>query len=155
MFPDQRSEMTRRDILTGSALGFDWLASHCLAQGDRSRPARPHYPPRARAVIMLVQNGGPGQMDFFDPKPDLAKHDGAVHTEKVETFQKGSEDNKLLKSPFTFHRHGRCGMELSEAIPHIGKVADDQLGAIFRKAGVNSQAELIAIMTDGTPSSID
>ena len=121
--------LTRRDMLTSSALGMGWLASRFMAQaagGGLSLARRkPHFRPRAKAVIMLVQNGGPGQMDFFDPKPDLAKHDGVVHREKVETFQTGSEANKLLKSPFKFHRRGQSGMELSEVIPHIGELADD------------------------------
>lgn len=121
--------VTRRDMLMSSALGMGWLASRFMAEaedGGLKRAARkPHFAPRAKAVIMLVQNGGPGQMDFFDPKPDLGKHDGVVHREKVETFQKGSESNKLLKSPFKFHRRGQCGVELSEVIPHIGEVADD------------------------------
>ena len=74
---------------------------------------------------MLMQNGGPGQMELFDPKPDLAKHAGQTFGEKVEMFQKGSEANKLLASPFKFQPAGRCGMELSEIIPHLAGVADD------------------------------
>jgi hypothetical protein len=74
---------------------------------------------------MLVQNGGPSQMDLFDPKPDLTRFEGRTHGERVEMFQRGSEQNRLLGTPFRFHRRGRCGMELSEAIPHLGAVADD------------------------------
>src|SRR5262249_57021803 len=84
-----------------------------------------HLDGPARAVIMLVQNGGPSQMDLFDPKPELTKRDGKTHDVKVEMFQKGSEANKLLASPFRFHRRGECGMELSEVLPHLGSVADD------------------------------
>lgn len=123
--------MTRREMLASSALGFGWLASQAIAHGEATRVGldiasrSPRHRPRAKSMIMLVQNGGPGQMDFFDPKPDLERFDGMVHKERVETFQKGSEENKLLKSPFQFHRRGQCGMELSEAIPHIGEVADE------------------------------
>src|SRR6185295_1996064 len=121
--------------LTGSGFGslvLSWLFfEERLAAGEasprsgdlRARPG--HFPARARAVILLMQNGGPSQMDLFDPKPELKKFEGKVHQEKVEMFQKGSEANKLLGSPFSFFRRGECGMEMSEAIPHLGSVADD------------------------------
>ena len=73
----------------------------------------------------MMQNGGPGQMDLFDPKPDLTKHSGKVHVEKVEMFQPGSEGNRLLGTPLKFRRYGDCGMEMAEILPHIGSVADD------------------------------
>jgi hypothetical protein len=111
--------LTRRDMLRTSALGFGSLALADLLQ------ATPHRRPKARGVIMLVQNGGPSQMDLFDPKPGLKRREGQVYAERVEMFQKGSEANKLLGTPFKFHRRGQCGMELSEVIPHLGSVADD------------------------------
>src|SRR5438552_14697673 len=111
------THITRRDMLRTSALGFGSLAIADLLQ------AQPHRPAKARRVIMLVQNGGPSQMDLFDPKPELTKRQGQVHGTRVEMFQKGSEANKLLGTPFKFHRRGRCGMELSEVIPHLGRRA--------------------------------
>jgi Protein of unknown function (DUF1501) len=115
--------LTRRELLQASGLGFGGLALSALAQAEEEH--KPHFEPRAKAVIMLVQNGGPSQMDLFDPKPELTKKAGIVHGTKVETFQKGSEANKLLGTPFTFRAYGKCGMELSEVIPHLGSVADD------------------------------
>ncbi len=111
--------LTRRDMLRTSALGFGSLALADLLH------ATPHRPGKARGVIMLVQNGGPSHMDLFDPKPELKRREGQVYAERVEMFQKGSEANKLLGTPFKFHRRGQCGMELSEVIPHLGSVADD------------------------------
>jgi len=122
--------LTRRQMLRASGLGFGSLALTYLLHADEGpSPARrggvPHFAARAKAIIMLVQNGGPSQMDLFDPKPELTKRTGTVHDTRVETFQKGSEANKLLATPFKFHKRGRCGMELSEVIPHLGSVADD------------------------------
>ncbi len=74
---------------------------------------------------MLMQNGGPSQMELFDPKPELNRREGEVYATRVEMFQTGSEANKLLGCPFKFHRRGQCGMELSEIIPHLGTIADD------------------------------
>src|SRR5688500_6991400 len=83
--------MTRRQMLQASGLGFgslvltcllhdDGLASEPLASASADlRPRRSHFPARAKAVIMLMQNGGPSQMDLFDSKPELAKFTGKVH----------------------------------------------------------------------------
>src|SRR5207253_585314 len=111
---------SRREMLHTSALGFGGLAFAALSHGDEER--RTHFEPRAKAVVMLVQNGGPSQIDLFDPKPELTNRAGQVHDTKVETFQKGSEANKLLGTPFKFRRYGKCGVELSEVIPHLGSI---------------------------------
>src|SRR5690242_6930091 len=85
--------LSRREILTTSGLGFGGLALAYLLHADRSgaaehpgsseqhpaldlRPKAPHFPARARAIIQLMQNGSPSQMDLFDPKPELQKRDG-------------------------------------------------------------------------------
>lgn len=94
------------------------------AGGSPLAPRPGHFPARAKAVIQLCQNGGPSQMDLFDPKPELSKRSGQPYPGDVETFQLGNK-NVLLGSPFAFSRHGECGMELSEVIPHLGGVADD------------------------------
>jgi len=122
---------SRRQMVQTSALGFGALALLALDADARDAEAsafsvRPsHFPAKAKAVVFLMQNGGPGQMDLFDPKPELTKHTGKVHVEKVEMFQKGSEANKLLASPLKFRRYGECGMEMAEILPHLGSVADD------------------------------
>ena len=122
--------LSRREMLALSGLGFGALALEALspdaaASSADLAPRRTHFAPRATSVIFLTQNGGPSQMDLFDPKPELNKLDGVRHSEKVEMFQKGSETNRLLGSPFRFLARGRCGMELSEVIPHLGSVADE------------------------------
>lgn len=122
-------------MLRLSGLGFGSLALNFLMAQDRARAAKPqafdlrpkapHFEPQARAVIMLMQNGGPSQMELFDPKPDLEKFHGKQHSLKVEMFQTGSEQNTLLKAVFPFRKYGQCGMEMASVIPHLGGVADD------------------------------
>lgn len=133
-FPTAQSPLSRRDMLRLSGLGFGSLALNCLIQDGTAHAAKnqsfdlrsrsPHFDPKARAVIMLMQNGGPSQMELFEPKPDLEKYHGKQHTLKVEMFQTGSEQNTLMKSVFPFKKYGACGMEMAEIIPHIGSVAD-------------------------------
>ena len=125
--------MSRRAMLQTSALGFGGLAFEALSLRESARAMEPsakrasiasrtHFKPLANAVIMLMQNGGPSQMDLFDPKPDLTKRAGQTLT--VETFQQGNSD-KLMACPLEFQRYGRCGTEMSTLLPHLGSTADE------------------------------
>jgi len=128
--------LTRRQMLEMGALGFGSLALAWLGEQEHARgseagavsdllPKPPHFVLRAKAMIMMMQNGGPGQMDLFDPKPELTKFTGKIHPEKVEMFQPGSEGNTLLGSPLRFQRYGESGIEMAEILPHLGAVADE------------------------------
>jgi hypothetical protein len=157
----QHGPLSRRRMLQLSGLGFGTLALEYLARANTApageavrassdlRPQPAHFAPRAKAVIMLMQNGGPSQMELFDPKPALNKFAGQVHATKVEMFQKGSEANKLLGTPFTFHRRGQCGMEMSEVIPHLGSVADDLCLVRSMHSEHNNHTESLVMMNTG------
>ena len=134
------SVLSRRELLQISGLGFGALAlayllqkEELLAQDTVLTPGRSldlsprptHFQPRAKAFVQLMQNGGPSQMDLFDPKPQLQKRNGERHVEKVEMFQTGSEANQLLASPFTFQPQGHCGIELSEVLPRTATIVDE------------------------------
>jgi hypothetical protein len=68
-------------------------------------------------------NGGLSTIDSFDPKPMLDKYDGkSLPGGDIATERKTGE---LMKSPFTFKKYGKCGMDVSELWPHVGEVADD------------------------------
>jgi hypothetical protein len=88
----------------------------------RARPG--HFPGQARSVILLMQSGGPSQVDLFDPKPELQRRGGQRHPGQVESFQPGSQDNRLMACAYLFRRHGQSGMDFSELLPHLGSVAD-------------------------------
>ena len=150
--------LTRREMLRTSALGFGSLALSYLLNREEARgseaghdlkPRAPHARAQAKAVIMLMQNGGPSQMDLFDPKPELKKREGQVYDERVEMFQKGSEANKLLGTPFKFMPRGQCGMELSEVIPHLGSVADDVCLVRSMYSEHNNHTEALVLMNTG------
>ncbi len=118
--------MLRTSALGFGALALDFLLGRdAVAAPSAFTPKAPAVLPPAKAVILLMQNGGPSQMDLFDPKPELSRFDGKVHSERVEMFQKGSEANRLLGSPWRFAPRGQCGTELSDAIPHLAGIADD------------------------------
>ena len=86
-------------------------------------PKPPQFAPRARSVICLFMQGGPSQMDLFDPKPALVKYDGQKSPASIETF--GQNNGLILASPFKFSKHGQSGVELSELLPNLGGVADE------------------------------
>jgi len=136
----EEGALTRRQLLQRSGLGFGHLALTYLlgnqfirAEGSSMaprilfndlKPRKGTSPARAKAVIQLMQNGGPSQMDLFDPKPELNKLSGKPYPGEVETFQLGNK-NILLGSSFQFKKHGQSGMDMSEILPHLGGVADD------------------------------
>ena len=89
-------------------------------------PKRPHFQPKAKAVIHLFMNGGPSQMDLFDPKEMLTRHHGKPYFGKIAgEVESPSQAGALMKSPFTFQRHGKCGMWVSELFPHLARHVDD------------------------------
>jgi hypothetical protein len=130
--------LSRRELLQRSGLGFGSLALAWMFQQEQARaattgravsfdltPKQPHFQPKAKAVIQLMQNGGPSQMDLLDPKPLLSKLHGKKHAEKLETLQEGSAENVLMGSPYKFEKRGACGMEVSELLPHTATIVDE------------------------------
>ena len=83
----------------------------------------PKFKPKAKHVIFLFMNGGLSQIDSFDPKPMLEKYDGKPLP--GETPQHERKTGGLMKSPFTFKKYGKSGIEVSELFPHIGECIDD------------------------------
>src|SRR6202011_4360971 len=79
------------------------------------KPRKPHFEPKAKAVIHLFMNGGPSQMDLFDPKPMLDQHHGEPYSDKIAGEIEFIKDaGALMRSPFKFARHGQCGAAVSE-----------------------------------------
>ena len=86
-------------------------------------PKQPHFAPKAKHVIHLFMNGGPSQVDTFDPKPALEKWHGKLLDDKL----KG--DKRLggagFASPFKFKKYGKSGIEVSELFPRVAECIDD------------------------------
>src|SRR6266704_137882 len=91
-------------------------------------PKAPHFKPKAKRVIYLFMGGAPSQLDLFDYKPTLAKYDGKPVPQEVVMGQKYAfikPDAALFASEFKFAKHGKSGVELSEALPHLAEVVDE------------------------------
>ncbi len=84
---------------------------------------QPHFPAKAKRVIFLFLNGGMSQVDTFDPKPMLVKHDGEpMPGPKIRTDR---ASGNLMRSPFEFKKRGQSGIEVSEIFPQVGERIDD------------------------------
>ena len=91
-------------------------------------PRPPHFEAKAKRVIFLFMAGGPSQLELFDYKPKLQELDGQTVPDEYTkgkrfAFLKGKP--KLVGTRRKFTKHGECGMELGESLPHLGSVADD------------------------------
>lgn len=129
--------LSRRDVLRRAALGGGWLTmAHWLGGysfagasdtglGRDVRVRSPDFDPRAQRMVLLFQHGGPSQIDLFDPKPALEKFAGKPMPGGVEAFFDQQDSNVCTPSPFKFSRHGECGMDFSELLPHLAGCADD------------------------------
>src|SRR5262245_4146810 len=137
MSPEEIVKLTRRDFLATSASGLGTLALASLFKADgllgaESRgtgaaslaPTGPHFAPKAKSCIFIYMEGAPSQMDLFDPKPGLNELNGQKlpdsMLEKVRFAFIQKEGARIMGSPRTFTRYGKCGMELSDLLPHIG-----------------------------------
>jgi Protein of unknown function (DUF1501) len=90
------------------------------------KPRQPHFEPKAKSVIHLFMNGGPSQMDLFDPKPMLEKHNGEAYFDKLAAdLTTPEQSGGLMKSPFKFAQYGKAGVWISDAMPHLTEVVDD------------------------------
>ncbi len=98
------------------------LGPRAAAGADNPGARLPHLTPRAKRVIFLFMNGGPSQLDTFDPKPALKKVAGQQPSGE---FYKKNKGTGFLPSPFGFQRHGQSGLEVSETLPHLARVIDD------------------------------
>lgn len=134
MWPSGKSTaraLSRREALARCANGFGALAlSSLLAEkalasaANTLSPRPPHHAPRARSVIFLYMDGGPSQVDTFDPKPRLTAENGKPFAMKMEPTQ-FNNNGSTLGSPWEFREHGQSGIPVSSLFPHVARCVDD------------------------------
>jgi Uncharacterized protein conserved in bacteria len=115
--------MTRRQMLRTMGTGFGAVGLSQLLASSNTPGIATHFAPRAKHVIFLFLNGGPSQVDTFDPKPMLTKFHGKPMP--VANLKTERKTGNLLKSPFEFKRHGQSGIEVSEIFSKVGDCIDD------------------------------
>ena len=133
-----RGPRTRREMLRQVAGGFGLAAFAALGHEERAVAASPyrvgrdgmlpspHHAAKARNVIFLYMDGGPGQMDTFDPKPVLTDMNGKPFPMAKAPTQFDSNGN-CLGTPWKFRPGGECGTPVSDLFPHVREMADELL----------------------------
>ncbi len=81
-------------------------------------PHAPQFAPKAKRIVHLFMNGGPSQVDTFDPKPMLDKYAGKELPLHLQTERRTGAG---FPSPFKFIKQGKSGIEVSEIFPEVGK----------------------------------
>lgn len=143
-----------------SSVALAWLLNQ---EGAFAKPAKPEMsaakftlaakappkPARANAMISLWMQGGPSHLDMFDPKPELQKYDGKTFPGEIKYDNAAQASSTVLGSPWKFKMHGECGTELSELVPHLGKVIDDVCLIRSMHTGVNNHGQSIQALNTG------
>ena len=100
-------------------------------------------------MISLWMQGGPSQLDLFDPKPEMAKYDGQPFPGEIKYDNAAQASSKVFHSPWKFSPRGECGMELSELLPHLGDIADNICLIRSMHTGVNNHGQSIRALQTG------
>src|ERR1700720_1424972 len=127
----------RREFFTlaGSGLASIALANMLAEDGyaasiDPLAPKKPHVTPRAKNIIWCFMEGGPSQVDLFDPKPLLDKLamqpvPPSFHPETLLTAQGAKPSDGLFPSRRPFKQYGQSGLWVSDWLPYIAQHVDD------------------------------
>lgn len=163
----QQQPLSRRRFLAESAMGVGavalaWLNSQQRAVAIPARltkeaahfdlkPKASHFAPRAKAMISLFQHGGPSHVDLFDPKPELTRRSGQEYPGEVQFSFVNRASKTLFSSPWRFAKHGKCGTEVSELLPHFARIVDDVCLIRSMHTGANGHEVSIRYFHGGIP----
>ncbi len=148
MTPDFEHDLqrfTRRQLFGRASTGVGIAALAALLQQDGvaqaaptqaggglpALPGLPHFPAKAKRMVVLWQGGAPSHVDLYDHKPGLESHRGQQLPPSVRagarlsTMTSGQGSFPVLPPIKPFQPYGKSGMMLSSLIPHIGSIADD------------------------------
>src|SRR4051812_14155729 len=116
-------------LLCGDGLAAPAPASPGLDQINPLAPRPPHATPRAKRCIFIFLDGGPSQFELFERKPKLLEMDGKKLPESIVKdvrFAFLDRDKSTVTAPKPgYRKHGECGMELSELLPHLATCVDE------------------------------
>ena len=99
--------------------------------GDAGLAALPHFPPRARHVIYLMQSGGPSHVDLFDDKTTLRRMQGEQMPQSIlqnlrqTTMTAGQKSKPCMAAKWPGSHRGETGMWISDLLPYTAQIADD------------------------------
>lgn len=153
--------LTRRELLERCGMGFGAMAlggllAESTARGDVLSanpllPRAPQFQGKVKHVIHLFMNGGPSQVDTFDPKPQLTAYNGK--TLPMANLPTERKTGAAMGSPFKFRKYGQSGLEISDLFRHVGEWCADDLCVIrSMQADVPNHEPSLALMNCGNPT---
>lgn len=156
---------SRRSFLTENAMGIGLVALAAMMRDDQAQaiptteklapevfdftPKQPPLSSSATAMISLFQHGGPSHMDLMDPKPELTRLDGKSYEGNVGFSFIKRATKKLKGTHWKFHKHGKCGTEISELLPGLASIVDDVCVVRSMHTGHNGHEVSIRYMNNG------
>jgi hypothetical protein len=145
--PVSRREMLHRCGMGMGALMAGGMLSAEGASGNPLLPRASHFPARAKRVIHLFMNGGPSQVDTFDPKPELTRWNGKTIPTHLATER---PTGAALGSPFAFKEYGQSGLPVSDLFAKTARSAADDLCVIRgMRANVPNHEPSLMLMNCG------
>ncbi|MEZ5384653.1 MAG: DUF1501 domain-containing protein [Prosthecobacter sp.] len=145
------SFLSRRQMLAHASTGFGMAALAGMMQAETPVVHRAkRFAPKARSVIFCYMSGGVSHIDSFDPKPLLEKYAGKPMPGEVKKTQ-FNNNGTVQPAHWAFHRHGQCGMPVSELFPHMATIADEicQIRSMTAKFSEHAQGNFF--MHSGFP----
>ena len=159
MTPAELFQHSRREFLRKCGMGLGATAMAAMLQRelraapvavDPLRPLAPRRPPlpaKAKHVIHIFANGGPSHVDTFDRKTALDKYHGQkLPGDYIATERK---TGAAFRSPFTWKRYGKSGLEVSELFAKTAEFADDLCVIRSMKADVPNHEPSLLLMNCG------
>ena len=142
MTPLQHARLlhSRRQFLGSAGYGLGAAALAGLLQGEAAAdtpkpvgglPGLPHFAPKAKRVVYLMQGGAPSHIDLFDYKPELYKRKGqelpasVMMGQRLTTMTAGQKSRPLLPGITGWKTYGKAGVKLADFLPHTGSIADE------------------------------
>ena len=125
------TSLSRRELLFGGGMGLGAVALSALLAEQASAgpltPKAPHHPAKAKHCIFLLMEGGPSHIDTFDPKPKLDQLHMTRFAKERNKFEANMNTGEryYVKSPFTFRRAGKMGIEINSLLESFSDVVDD------------------------------
>jgi len=152
--------ITRRTVLRDATMGIGLAglasllgetgqlqAAQSFDPADPLAPKPPPLPARAKRVIHIFMNGGPSQVDTFDPKPALTKYAGQKLPIHLRTER---PTGAAFPSPFEFKEYGQSGIEVSEIFPKVAEHVDDLCVIRSMNTDVPNHGPSLMMMNTGT-----
>jgi hypothetical protein len=152
--------LSRRTLLQQCSNGFGFLAlaamlsehmpAMCTGEENGVRNDGLHLPARAKNVIFLFMDGGPSQVDTFDPKPLLNERHGERFPASIDATQ-FDQNGTIFGTPFKFEPRGNSGLPMSELFPNLAEHADKLCVIRSMKSDFAEHSQACMFLHTGSP----